>query len=297
MAFTPILPPSAKRPRSEAARSSGLLNALSDIYPLTTWLLVGGSLQALLSLITNSWYTAVPVLTLLVLKFLDTLAIHFNLKKNPYLQAAILHRTAPVIPDSDGTISTEAADEKIVVFILGFKVNHPSGLFAPYLKDIGDANSAMWKELGRTAPDSGYLGSSSWSSRDARGGVHLMTLSYFRSTDDLHRFAYGPTHRAIWDKWNKWNKAGKVDHLGINHEIFEVEKHKWEAVYLNFQPTQLGATSFLRKGDKMVGGVVDDQWVGSLMDASKGKLRTSAGRLGRDPNALESVYGADAQGY
>ena len=270
---------------------------LSATTSLTTWLLIGGSIQAFLALFFNSIYITIPVFTLLAFRLLDTVAITYGIRSNPYLKNANLFRTAPVIPDSEGEVSSEAADEKVVVFFLGFKVNHPLGILAPHVSEIGDANNAFWKELAANAPESGYLGSSGWTSRDERGAAELMTISYWRSTEDLHNFAYGPSHRKIWDKWNQLSKEGKVSHLGISHELFEVDRHKWEGVYLNFQPTLLGATSYLRKGDKFVGGNVDDQWVTGLMDASKGKLRTSAGRLGRDPAQLDGVYGSTPTVY
>lgn len=51
---------------------------------------------------------------------------------------------------------------------------------------------------------------------------------------------------------------------------------------MNFQPTGLGATSFLRRGEGEVeGGKVADEWIGPLVDARRGKVRSSAGRLGR----------------
>ena len=64
-----------------------------------------------------------------------------------------------------------------------------------------------------------------------------------------------------------------------------------ENVYLNFQPTGLGATTYLRRGDKFEGGTVDDQWVSPLVQANRGKLRTSSGRLGRVSGAAHEKYG------
>ena len=55
-----------------------------------------------------------------------------------------------------------------------------------------------------------------------------------------------------------------------------------ENVYINFQPTGLGATTYLRKGDgKVESGGVADEWISPLVDARKGKVSSSAGRLGR----------------
>lgn len=71
-----------------------------------------------------------------------------------------------------------------------------------------------------------------------------------------------------------------LNHMGINHEIYVADRGNWETVYVNFQPTMLGATTYLKRNGKLEGGVVPDEWLSPLVDASRGKLRTSAGRLG-----------------
>lgn len=269
--------------------------ALSDHYNFTLWLLVGGSLQAILGLIFQNVYACFPVLFFLLFQGLKTLAITLGILRNPYLEGVTFDRTAPQIPDADGNFHSEAGAENITVFLLGFKINHPLGILAPHIQTINEANILMWKELEETAPESGYYGGSEWTCRDPRGALEVLTISYWRSTEDVHRFAYGPVHRKIWDFWNSHHK--ELGHLGISHEIYEVPKHKWEGVYLNFQPTLLGATSYLKKGDKFIGGNVDDKWISSLLDASKGRLRTSAGRLGRDPTELYETFNDTPKAY
>jgi len=64
------------------------------------------------------------------------------------------------------------------------------------------------------------------------------------------------------------------------HEVFEAPKGMWEAVYINFQPTMLGATTYLKRNGALEGGKVGDEWVSGLLDANKGRLRTSVGRRG-----------------
>jgi hypothetical protein len=65
------------------------------------------------------------------------------------------------------------------------------------------------------------------------------------------------------------------------HEVFEAPKGMWETLYVNFQPTLLGATTYLRKGNKLEGGEVSDEWVSGLLDANRGLLRTNQGRRGQ----------------
>lgn len=64
------------------------------------------------------------------------------------------------------------------------------------------------------------------------------------------------------------------------HEVYEADRGMWEGVYINFQPTLLGSTTYLKKDGKLVGGEVGEQWISPLMDANKGPLRTSMARRG-----------------
>jgi hypothetical protein len=52
-----------------------------------------------------------------------------------------------------------------------------------------------------------------------------------------------------------------------------------DAHSVNHEPSLLGGTHSFIKGDKDIGGTVEDVWVNNVVDAAKGKLRTSAGRL------------------
>jgi len=229
-----------------------------------------------------------PSILLLAARLADTMAITWGWKKNHYLDEAILHRVSPQIPDEDGNFHQEASEEKVVVFMLGAKSSHPLGVFAPNFAQTGGYLTKMIKALESDSTVNGFYGGSNWSKQDKNGASEFLFLSYWRSTADIHQFAYGSLHREAWDWWTKM--VGQNDHIGINHEIFEVDRKHWEAVYLNFQPTLLGATTYLRKGDKMVGGTVDDAWISPLIDARRGKLRNSAGRLGRDPGQLYEKY-------
>ena len=112
-------------------------------------------------------------------------------------------------------------------------------------------------------------------------------ISYWRSIEDLHAFAHGPLHRQAWTWWEKTLK--QHDAIGINHEIYEADAGHWENVYINFQPTGLGATTYLRTNDgKVEGGEVSEEWISPLVDAGRGKLRSSAGRLRRPATKFDA---------
>jgi len=294
MAFKSFLPADSKRPKSQyllPSKSTRSAYAIRENFSLSTWLLLGALIQSAIVFVIPRLYAFLPVFLVLASRLADSLAITYGVKTNHYLDDAILGRVSPQIPDGDGKFSENPSSEKVVVFMLGAKCNHPMGLFAPNFKEIGDTLNNMTKALEKNSIDNGFYGGSMWTSQDKNGATEFLFLSYWRSTEDVHNFAYLPVHREAWDWWNATVKQN--DHLGINHEIFEVDRHHWEGVYLNFQPTLLGATTYLKKGDKLIGGTVDDEWISPLIDARKGKLRTSAGRLGHDPQQNAEKYGFD----
>lgn len=294
MAFKSFLPASDKKPRSQVngpSKSARNLYALRENFSVSTWLLLGALVQSAIVFVIPRLYALLPVFLVLAARFADSMAITYGFKRNHYLDEAIIHRVSPQIPDEDGNFHEESSKEKVVVFMLGAKSNNPLGIFAPRFKEMGDFLNNMIRALEKNSVENGFYGGSSWTNQDKNGATEFLFLSYWRTTEDVHNFAYQPVHREAWDWWNA--TIAQNNHIGINHEIFEVDRHHWEGVYVNFQPTLLGATTYLRKGDKMVGGTVEDQWISPLIDARRGKLRTSAGRLGRDPQQNAEKYKFD----
>ena len=64
------------------------------------------------------------------------------------------------------------------------------------------------------------------------------------------------------------------------HEVFEAPRGLWEGIYINFQPTLMGANTYLKRGGKTEAGEVKDEWVSGLLAANRGTLKTSNGRRG-----------------
>ena len=195
-------------------------------------------------------------------------------------------RNTALVPDMDGQINDER--NKIVILLLGVKSNHPFGLFAPQFLKIGEwlekMNVQFNGQNGESRPK-GFLGQTGWERKDEKGAREFTFISYWRSIEDVHAFAHSLLHREAWQWWEKTLKQN--DYLGINHEVFEADAKHWETVYANFQPTGLGATTYLRKRDKLEGGVVEDEWIMPLVDARRGKLAKSSARLGRYPTKYD----------
>ncbi|KAK5078074.1 hypothetical protein LTR64_003521 [Lithohypha guttulata] len=285
MAFKSILPPTPTltRPLSQIYDSKTqiqLNNLITRNFASSTILLTGALLQGLLVLAVPRVWTLLPTVLVLIARFADTLAITFKFRPNPYLEDVVFQRSAPVIPDEDGNMSNTPADQKVAVLLLCVKLNHPLGFFSPYAKEVGDFAMKMGRDLDAQAPNNGFLGQSQWHSVDKRGASELMLLSYWRSIDDVHKYSQSSLHLETWKWWDQtaYKDSDGLKHIGISHEVFEAPRSRWESVSINFQPTRLGATTYLRKGDKLIGGTVDDAWISPIVEA-KGKMRTSKGRL------------------
>jgi hypothetical protein len=134
------------------------------------------------------------------------------------------------------------------------------------------------------------LGATDFKRTAPNGGIQTLQVSYWRSLEDVHNFAHSPLHKKVWKWWE--DNYGDLKHVGIMHEVFEAPAGLWEGVYLNMQPTMLADTAFLKKGDKTIGGIMDDQWISPAMDATKGRLRMSNGRRGQTGRLSdEDVFG------
>ncbi|KAK0118686.1 hypothetical protein ONS95_007569 [Cadophora gregata] len=299
MDYRHMLPSTPTRPAGPNFSSTKLkLNMLHNNLSLPTILLIGACIQTALFLLPiPKLYSVGPAIGLLLFRIIDTTLITYNLIPNPYLKDAIHKKVTAQPHDREGNFSGPGK-EKIAVMLLGAKSNHPLGMFEPRFGKVGSFLRRMTEELnGDPTQDSGFLGQSAVMRKDNNGATENITISYWRSIDDVHRFAYGPAHLAAWRWWN--DNVKKLNHIGIMHEVYEADAGMWEGVYVNFQPTLLANTTYLKKDGQLVGGEVKEEWVRPLLDASRGNLRTSRGRRGLLDRRedVKAVYGQDAGTY
>jgi hypothetical protein len=128
---------------------------------------------------------------------------------------------AKVIP---GRFTAEI-DGPFVVFIIGMRVNK----FFAFRKWIATA-MAMGPMI-RTLyehPEKGFLGAQTF-----LYGRGVVTVQYWRSFEDLERFARDKDdpHLKAWRTFNK--TIGSDGSVGIFHETFLVDAGKYEALYGN----------------------------------------------------------------
>lgn len=281
MAIKPLIASSKERPPSEVNRYTGsqeLDAAIKQSVDTTSLLLIGALIQGTIVLSFPRVWALLPTILILLARFSENLAITFKFKSNPYLTDVIQKRFATVIPDADGNISAQPASDKVAILILSLKINHPLGLFAPNVAGINEWQGGMMKELDKDAKTNGFLAQTTYQGRDSRGAPEIMLLSYWRSVEDIHNYAEGPLHRKALAWWEKMTKAQGMEHIGISHEIFEAPASRWEALQMNSQPARMGLMSFFKKGDKEMGGTVEDEWMGAIVPAT-GKWKSSRGRL------------------
>ncbi|MCW2762757.1 MAG: uncharacterized protein JWR85_2958 [Marmoricola sp.] len=130
---------------------------------------------------------------------------------------------------------TARIDTDFVVFLIGPRIDlkHPVRSF----KDLGGQKGMqhMLKYLSEH-PEKGMLGYRT---------AGLTTIQYWRSFEDLERFAKEPDdpHLAPWRKY--WKRVGKSGRTGIWHETFLVRAGEYEAIYGNMPPFGLGKATEL----------------------------------------------------
>lgn len=77
--------------------------------------------------------------------------------------------------------------------------------------------------------------------------------------------------------------------MSIYHETFHVPKGHWETIYINSHPSHL-ASSAHKITDEKTG---EELWASPIVDASKGLLKTSAGRMSRSNADEHDKYDDD----
>ncbi|HBU84292.1 MAG TPA: DUF4188 domain-containing protein [Paenibacillus sp.] len=114
-------------------------------------------------------------------------------------------------------------DGEFVVFIIGMRINRLWAIhkWLPVFKSMGP----MIRELYMN-PDTGFLGTEyfmSWR------GVTL--LQYWRSYDELEKYARGGLHLEAWKRFNQ--SVGSDGSVGIYHETYKAQPGSHETIYAN----------------------------------------------------------------
>ena len=120
---------------------------------------------------------------------------------------------------------TATIEGPFVVFIIGMRVNRVFAVrkWVPTAMAMGPMLKTLF-----THPEKGFLGAETFFS--LRG---VTTVQYWRSFDDLERFARSKEEPHL-SAWKRFNKAiGTDGSVGIWHETYQVAAGQYEAVYGN----------------------------------------------------------------
>ncbi len=130
---------------------------------------------------------------------------------------------------------TADTDGPFVVFLIGMRIN--KFLAFPKWVPTALAMGPMLRSLAQD-PESGFLGGEPFL---YPGGVGL--IQYWRSADDLERFARSPQepHLKAWQRFNK--AVGKDGSVGIWHETYQVAAGAYEVIYANMPRFGLSAAT------------------------------------------------------
>lgn len=122
---------------------------------------------------------------------------------------------------------TASMEGDLVVFLIGARINKPWKVREWW--PVASAMPRMLREL-TADPRSGFLGAELFISPANRAP---MLVQYWRSFEDLERYARSRDHEHL-PAWRDFNRsAGKSGSVGIWHETYQVRAGRAETVYGN----------------------------------------------------------------
>ncbi|SPO24610.1 uncharacterized protein UTRI_03879 [Ustilago trichophora] len=265
------------RPKTKSGTSAMSLNILRDNFTISTWLLLGASLQCGLVWVFGArlWIVSLPVLVL-GMRCIKTILQAAGVLKNPYMEGVVPGRTTCHFPDKDGSYEGSPSNKSVAVLLISARSNHALGMLGPGFKEAGEFFGQCVKWLEEDAEGRGFLGMTQWlNCGDRTASNELLLIGYFRSVEDIHGLAHHAVHRAPWKWWNESKK--KLDHITLTHEIFSCDAGNWENIFINSKPTHMGS-SVVKGGD--------GKWRSPLIYVSAAH-RSSANRLRRKQTRAE----------
>lgn len=130
---------------------------------------------------------------------------------------------------------TAQTDEPFVMFLIGMRINN----FWAFSRWIPTAMAMppMIRTL-KEQPEKGFLGAESFFS-----GRSAILVQYWRSLDDLEKFARNPgdPHLGAWQRFNR--VVGSDGSVGIWHETYVVQPGQYESIYVNMPVFGLAAAT------------------------------------------------------
>jgi hypothetical protein len=131
-----------------------------------------------------------------------------------------------------GRFTAQTDRESFAVFLIGMRINRLLSITSWW--PPATTMPRMLRHLLADQEKSGLLGYNSW------GGRTTMLASYWRSAEDVQRFASDrdAPHAAAWRAFVK--KGGTNGAVGVWHELYTVHRGDFECVYNNMPAFGLG---------------------------------------------------------
>lgn len=130
---------------------------------------------------------------------------------------------------------TAEIDEPFVVFLIGIRLNRLRALhkWVPVARSMPPMIRTLTEH-----PAKGMLGTHAWA-----GWRQAMFVQYWRSFEDLDRFARSPEepHLSAWREFHR--RVGDDGSVGIWHETYLVDRKAYECVYGNMPIFGLAAAT------------------------------------------------------
>lgn len=214
-------------------------------YTVSTWLLLGASLQCFLVATLPRNVSLLPPIMFLAYRMLQGYLVAIGRLPNPVAQDVVHGRQTWQTPTKDNKDTTSSSSESVVLLVLAASWSHPNGRFSPGSAQMGEYFTKMWADAEANREKYGFLGNTPGLSTEVTGsrpdeqGSTVLVLSYWKTLEGLHEFAHSETHMKgqLW-----WEKGASEDfpHIGIMHETYEVPAGNWENVFHNFRPFGIG---------------------------------------------------------
>ncbi|KAL7926000.1 hypothetical protein ACQKWADRAFT_281492 [Trichoderma austrokoningii] len=266
--FAPQIDKIPKRSRKDVVKVIQW-NLIRDCFTISTWLAIGAVIQGLLVVFVRPTYAVAPAALILLFRLSRTILQSLGILRNPLMDEVLMGKFSAQFGDAAGNAPTESSQNQIAIIQLASRSNHPMGIFGPGYKQIGTFFREMIVKLTEDK-DSGFLGSSSYLCNGERSTANSsVTCCYFRSVEDIHRFAHSPQHREAWDWWN--NITATHPHLSIMHELYSAPAKGWENIYINNHRS--GIANIQRPV------IVNGKEYQPIANAARGPLTTQKGRL------------------
>ncbi|KAK7409720.1 hypothetical protein QQX98_008101 [Neonectria punicea] len=248
-----------------------------DSFKFNTIVLIGALLQLALCAILPLRWAVVPAISLLLNSSITTFFQARSPLSNEYKTHVVPGRVTAQVPSiptaTSSCFGSQPANASIVVFNIGSQFNHPLGVLAPGVKEMGERFDAMLRDMNNRREDLGLLGASHWIGDERTSNNTNGLTCHFRDLEGLHRFAHEPLHRETWD----WFNSKKYPHIGVFHETYCVPAKSYETVYLNCRPILMG-----RVTTKVTNEGEEPQWANALVNADTPALKTQYSRMARD---------------